>query len=87
MSIITLFSGSFCNESPVIEAIISRTGYQLITDKEIVAEASRLSDMAESKIMRAFSAGTSVFNKFTREKERSTTFLKKALADLIPDDN
>ncbi|MBW2515208.1 MAG: response regulator [Deltaproteobacteria bacterium] len=87
MSIITLFSGSFCNESPVIEEIISRTGYQLITDKEIVAEASRLSDMAESKIMRVFSAGTSVFNKFTREKERSITFLKQALADRIPDDN
>lgn len=86
MSIITLFSGSFCNESPVIEEIISRTGYQLITDEEIVAEASRRSDMAASKIMRAFSAGTSVFNKFTHEKERSITFLKQALADLIPDD-
>lgn len=87
MSIITLFSGGFCNESPVIEEIISRTEYQLITDKEIVAEASRLSDMAESKIMRAFSAGTSVFNKFTQEKELSITSLKQALADLIPDDN
>jgi hypothetical protein len=61
MSIITLFSGSFCNENPVIEEVISRTGYCLITDKEVVAEASRLSEMAESKIMRAFSAGTSVF--------------------------
>ena len=87
MSIITLFSGSFCNENPVIEEIISRTGYQLITDKEIVAEASRLSDITESKIMRTFSAGTSVFNKFTHEKERSITFLKQALANLIPDDN
>ena len=87
MSIITLFSGSFCNENPVIEEAISRTGYRLITDNEVVAEASRLSEMAESKIMRAFSAGTSVFNKFTREKEHSIAFLKLALAELIPDDN
>ncbi|MDH3797521.1 MAG: response regulator [Desulfobacterales bacterium] len=87
MSIITLFSGSFCNENPVIEEVISRTGYCLITDKEVVAEASRLSEMAESKIMRAFSAGTSVFNKFTRERERSIAFLKLALAELIPVDN
>ncbi len=87
MSIIALFSGSFCNENPVIEEIISRTGYRLITDNEVVAEASRLSEMAESKIMRAFSAGTSVFNKFTHEKERSISFLKLALAELIPDDN
>ena len=87
MSIITLFSGSFCNENPVIEEIVSRTGYRLMTDNEVVAEASRLSEVAESKIMRAFSAGISVFNKFTHEKERSIAFLKLALAELIPDDN
>ncbi len=87
MSIITLFSGSFCNENPVIEEVISRTGYRLIDDTQVVAEASRLSEMDESKIMRAFSAGTSVFNKFTNEKERSIAFLKKALGELIPDDN
>ena len=87
MSIITLFSGSFCNENLVIQEIISRTGYRLITDNEVVAEASRHSQMAESKIIRAFSAGTSVFNKFTHEKARSIAFLKLALAELIPDDN
>ena len=87
MSIITLFSGSFCNESPVIDGIISRTGYRLITDNEVVAGASRLSEMAESKILRSFSAGTSVFNKFTHEKERSIAFLKLALAEQIPDDD
>ncbi|MGD9119776.1 MAG: response regulator [Desulfobacterales bacterium] len=86
MSIITLFSGSFCDENPVIEAVISRTGYRLITDNEVVAEASRLSEMAESKIRAAFSAGTSVFNKFTHEKERAIAFLKQALAGLMPDD-
>ena len=87
MSIITLFSGSFCNERPVIEEVVSRTGYRLITDKEVVAEAGRLSEMAESKIVRAFSAATSAFNKFTREKERAIAFLKLALAELIPEDN
>jgi cytidylate kinase len=87
MSIITLFSGSFCNENPVIQEIISRTGYRLITDNEVVAEASQRSEIAESKIMQAFSAGTSVFNKFTHEKEHSIAFLKLALAELIPDDN
>jgi two-component system response regulator CpxR len=87
MSIVTLFSGGFCNENLVIDEVISRTGYRLITDNEVVAEASRLSEMAESKIMRAFSARTSVFNKFTQEKERSIAFLKLALAEMIPEDN
>ena len=87
MAIITLFSGSFCNEKPVIEEIISRTGYGVIPDSEVVAEASRLAEMVESKITRAFSAGTSVFNKFTHEKERAVAFLKLALAERIPGDN
>ncbi len=86
MSIITLFSGGFCNESPVVEEVLSRTGYRLIDDKQVVAEAGRLSGMDASKIMKAFSAGTSVFNKFTHEKERSIAFSRLALAELIPDD-
>ena len=87
MPIITLFSGSFCQEDSVVRAVVSRTGYRQITDDAIVAEASRRSAIAESKIKRAFSAGTSVFNKFTHEKERSLAFVKLALSDLIAEDN
>jgi len=87
MPIITIFSGGFCQESPVVREVIARTGYRSIRDDEIVAEASRRSTMAESKIKRAFSARTSVFNKFTLEKERSLAYIKLALADLIAADN
>ena len=87
MPIITLFSGSFCQEGPVVQEVIARTGYRQITDDEIVAQASRRSAMAESKIKRAFSAKTSVFNKFTLEKERSLAYIKLAVADLITTDN
>ena len=87
MPIITLFSGSFCREDSVVRAVVSRSGYRHITDDAIVAEASRRSAIAESKIKRAFSAGASVFNKFTHEKERSLAFVKLALSDLIAEDN
>jgi two-component system response regulator CpxR len=87
MPIITLFSGGFCQEEPVIEEVAARTGYRHITDDEIVAEASRRSTMAESKLKRAFSSKTSVFNKFTFEKERSLAYIRLALADLITADN
>ena len=87
MPIITVFSGGFCQEDPVIEAVVARTGYRQITDDEIVAEASRRSATAESKIKRAFSAKTSVFNKFTLEKERSLAYIKLAVADSISTDN
>jgi two-component system, OmpR family, response regulator CpxR len=86
MPIIALFSGSFCDENLVIREITSRTRYRLITDNDVVAEASRRSEIAESKIRQAFSAGTSVFNQFTHEKERSLAFLRLALAEILPDE-
>ena len=87
MPIITLFSGAFCQENPIVQEIIARTGYRQIRDDEVVAEASRRSAMTESKIRRAFSSKASVFNKFTLEKERSLAYIKLALADLITTDN
>ncbi len=87
MPIITMFSGSFCEEGLVVQEVISRTGYRHIIDDEIVAEASRCSGLAESKIKRSFTPGTSVFNKFTHEKERSIAYIKLAVADMIAADN
>ena len=87
MPITTIFSGGFCQENPVIEEVVARTGYRQITDDQIVADASRRSAMAESKIKRAFSTRTSVFNKFTLEKERSLAYLKLAVADMISTDD
>ena len=44
MPIITIFSGGFCQEEPIVREVISRTGYRQIADDEIVAEASRDQD-------------------------------------------
>jgi len=87
MSVITIFSGSFCKEDLVVRDVLLRTGYSLITDKEIVAEGSRVSGIAETKISRTFSAKTSVFNKFTHEKERSIAHLRLAIAQMLSEDN
>ncbi|OPX37457.1 MAG: response regulator [Desulfobacteraceae bacterium 4484_190.2] len=87
MSIITIFSGTFCKEDAVIQKVLDHTGYRLITDKDLVAEASRISGMSEEKIMRAFSARASVFNKFTHEKERSIAHIRYALAQIMSGDN
>ena len=87
MPIITMFSGSFCEEDPVVQEIVSRTGYRHIADDEIVAEASRRSGLAENKIKRSFTSATSVFNNFTHEKERSIAYIKLVVADMIMADN
>ena len=87
MPIISIFSGAFCQEGTVIEEVAAGTGYKQLGDDEIVAEASRRSTLAKGKLKRAFSSKTSVFNKYTLEKERSLAYIKLAVADLIATDN
>lgn len=87
MSIITVFTGIYCNEESAIKEILKKTGYKYLTDADIVSKASRLSDLPESKVLKAFSAKASVFNQFTHEKERSVAYLKLAVAETLTEDN
>lgn len=87
MSVITIFSGIFCNKEPVIQDVLKSTGYQLVTDDSIVQNAAELSGIPEEKISLAFSSRTSVFNQFTHEKERSIAYLRLAVAKLLENQN
>lgn len=87
MSVISMFSGVFCKDDAVIREVLSKTGYKAITDNEVAAKAGKISGMSESKIRQAFSAKTSVFNRFTHEKERSVAYLRRALAEIMAEDN
>lgn len=82
---IALFSGTFSKEEPVVQSL-QDVGYKLFADKDIVARASNISGIAENKVARAFSDKTSVFNKFTHEKERSIAYLRLALAEILAED-
>jgi CheY-like chemotaxis protein/cytidylate kinase len=87
MSIIALLTGTYCNEEQVIKEILNRTGYKYLTDADIVSKADSLSNLGESKLLKAFSAKVSAFNQFTREKERSIAYLKLAVAEMLAADN
>jgi two-component system response regulator CpxR len=87
MPVITVFSGTFCNDEAVLEALLRHTGYKMISDADLVAEASRLSDVPEAKLDRVFSARTSIFNKITNERQRSMACLRLALAHMQSEDN
>ncbi len=87
MSIIALSAGTYCNEKSAIKEILEKTGYKYLTDTDIVLKAARLSDIPEGKLVKAFSAKTTVFNKLTREKERSIAYLKLAVAETLAVDN
>jgi len=87
MPVITLFSGSFCRKEKVLETLISETEYKLVSDNHLVGRASELSGTPAKKIERGFSSKTSVFNKFTHEKERAISYLRLAAAQALSRDN
>ena len=80
MSVISIFSGIFCSADAVVRDVMDSTGYRLVTDEQLVRMAGKTSGMPESKVRRAFSVKTSVFNPFTHEKECSIAGLRLALA-------
>lgn len=86
MSVITIISGAFCNQEAVIGYVLDKTGCKLIDTERIVAAACRNSRIDGAKIRKAFLAKTSVFNRFTHEKERSVAHLRLALAEMLSED-
>jgi len=87
MSVITIVGAAFSNKSSVIQELANSSQYRALAINDIIAKAVTTSGMAESKIVGAFSAKTSVFNRFTHEKERSVAHLRLALASLMADDD
>ena len=87
MSVIAIFSGIFCSADAVVRDVMDSTGYRMITDGQIIAKAAETSGMPENKVQRAFSAKTSVFNKFTHEKEQNVARIRAALGQMIQKDN
>jgi two-component system, OmpR family, response regulator CpxR len=87
MPVISIFSGSFCRMEQVLQELATRTGYTLIMDDDLVSDVHGFSGTPTNRIERVFTNKTSVFNKFTHEKERSISYLRLALAQKLSRDN
>ncbi len=83
MAIITIFSGSFCLEEQVVPLLTELTGYQHLTDEDIVNKAATLSGEPADKIRQAFCGNDNQFNSFASEKEKSIAYLRLATADSL----
>ncbi len=83
MAIITIFSADFCKEQEVVKELTSRTNFRLTTTDQIVAEAAVLAGMDEAKVRRALTLKTSVFEKFTHEKQYALAHIKLVLSKLL----
>lgn len=85
MSAISIICASFCNEKKIIGRLCSELGYNLIEDSDLILNASKLSKISTKRIEGVIRGETSVFNRFSHEKDRVMTALKVSLA-AIPDE-
>ncbi len=87
MPVVNVFCGSYCGAEQVVRSVIEKTGYRYLDDAGLVAATGKRFNIDEGKIWKAIRGKTSIFNKFTHEKERSLAYLRKVLADFLQDDN
>ena len=87
MPIITLVFGSCCGGEEVGRKVVEALGYRIITDQTLIADTSKRFQLDENKLSRAMVGKTSIFNKFTHERERSLACLKVVLAEALKQDN
>jgi len=86
MPIISVVSATYCHADDLIKGVLERTGLQRVTDRDLVVQAAGNSGMSEAVVAKAFSAKRSVFNSFTRERERTVACLKVAVAEAVARD-
>ncbi len=83
MSVVSVFSGAFCRADEFIDHLRGETGYRLIDDEMIVTRARELSALPVEVLKRSFAAKASVFDPFTRDRERTQIWLKLAVAEYL----
>ncbi|MCD6388116.1 MAG: response regulator [Desulfobulbaceae bacterium] len=83
MAIITLFSADYCGEDEVINELTNRTKFRHTPSRQIISEAAMLAGMEEAKVERALNLKTSVFEKFTHEKQYALAHIKLVLSKML----
>lgn len=81
MPAITIFGGIYCHGDEVARVVAEALQYEIVRDRDLIFEASKRYNVAEEKFLKAVVGKMSVFNKFTRERERCIAYLQCVLAD------
>lgn len=87
MSSIALFNSTFTMEKEIREKLAAASGYAIVQDNDIIDETCSRFKLEKDKVAQALYSSTSVFNKFTLDRERTTVYLKLVMAEHISRSN
>jgi CheY-like chemotaxis protein len=83
MPVVTIFSGAFCKGEELSTLVAEAMGCDRFTESAIIARASAMRGVAPDKFERVIHSKTSVFNRFTHERERYVAAFKLVLAEML----
>lgn len=83
MPSIAMFYASHTFGEQISEKLTSKSGFTFLSDKDITRDAAQLFPTSVEKFNKALFSKTSVFNKFTLERELHVAYMKAALAQKL----
>lgn len=83
MSVVSIFSGSFCGAEEIAHLVADHRGCPLLRDEDLIGRTVKEGGPSAEVLRRAMYGRTSVFNQFSHEKERAVGWLKLAMAQLL----
>lgn len=87
MSVVNIFSASFCSGEEVATGVADRLGCRLVRDEDVIARLARDEGLKAGALRRALYGKPSVFNQFSHERERALSQLKEGVALLLAQEN
>jgi cytidylate kinase len=86
MAIITISRGSFSKGKEVAEKVAARLGYHSVS-REVILEASKDFKISQNKLDHAIHDAPSIFEQFTREKQKYVAYVAAEILTHFKNDN
>lgn len=87
MPVVNILYGSHCGAEAVVHSLAEKTRYTFYDDGILIAETGKRFGIDAGRMRKALSGKTSIFNKFTHEKERCLAYLECVVADCLQSDD
>ncbi len=86
MSMVALFSGSYCRAEELAEKLAQNLGYQYVREESLLEEAAKASGIASERLARTLYGPSSFFGDLGEEKAYHVACVRAALAGRARDD-
>jgi cytidylate kinase len=86
MSIVTISRGSYSRGKEIAERLAEALGYDCVS-REVLLEASKRFNTAETKLVRAIHDAPSVIERLTHGKEKYVAYIRAAILKHVQQDN